>query len=518
MSVNTDSPTGGDIFVTTADLNARRAAPKLSPLAALVANGAIKRSIGLIYFIVVVLLWEPLMAVFRKPELLARGAWLSPLVESLLLAVVLCLPLIVIALAAGLRSQARTGTPFYRDTEFVRNAGEIILLFLILQASATLLSNLQSNLTQSGLVIDFNVISRHFGVELTEGPDPRAPLAFLSQVPVFGESLSQIPALQPETVLRALAVGFINTLRVSVLALIATTFLGILVGVGLLSRNWLLRNVANIYTEIFRNTPLLVQLFFLYNGVIKLLPPRPRDAVTIVPDAVYVSGRGFYYPALVSHDSASIFWIIFLIGVAIALALWRWRVHLHEQTGEAANALLYILASIIGFGALGLIVASLSGGFPFALDHPQVGNFNFTGGTSFSAEYLTLFLGLTLYTAAFIADIVRAGIQSVHKGQIEASRALGLNNGQTLNKIVLPQALRLAVPPLTNQYLNLVKNSSLGIAIGFLDLYNVGTIAYNQTGQAVAIFMLMALTYLIASLTIALVMNLFNSTLKLKTR
>ncbi|MCC6613805.1 MAG: ABC transporter permease subunit [Anaerolineae bacterium] len=518
MSVDANSPSGGDVFVTTADLNARRAAPKPSPLAALVANGAVKRLLGLVYLIVIILLWEPLMTVFQKPERLARGEWLSPLVESLLLSFVLCLPLIVIALSSALRSQARTGTPFYRDTDFVRNAGEIVLLFLILQLGATLLSNLQANLSQSGLVIDFNVISRHFGVELTEGPDPRSSLDFLNQVPIFGESLSQIPALQPETVLRALAVGFINTLRVSVLALIATTFLGIVVGVGLLSRNWLLRNVATVFTEVFRNTPLLVQLFFLYNGVIKLLPPRPREAVTIIPDAVYVSGRGFYYPAVVSNESSSFFWAIFIVGVIVAVVLWRWRVRLNEQTGEPANALLYILGALAGFGLVAFAVAYLTGGFPFALDMPVVGNFNFTGGTSFSAEYLTLFLGLTLYTAAFIADIVRAGIQSVHKGQIEASRALGLNNGQTLNKIVLPQALRLAVPPLTNQYLNLVKNSSLGIAIGFLDLYNVGTIAYNQTGQAVAIFMLMALTYLIASLIISLMMNLFNNTLKLKTR
>jgi len=518
MSVDAQSTSGGDVFVTTDDLNAYRPAPKPSPLAALVANGTVKRLIGLVYFIIVILLWEPLMAVFGKPELLARGEWVSTWVESLLFSLVLCLPLIIIALAGGLRTQARTGSPFYRDTEFVRDVGEIILLFLILQAGATLLSNLQSNLAQSGLVIDFNVIVRRFGVELTEGPDPRAPLDFLNQVPFFGESLSQVAAFQPDTVLRALAVGFINTLRVSVLALIATTLLGILVGVGLLSRNWLLRNVAMVYTEIFRNTPLLVQLFFLYNGVIKLLPPRPRDAVTIIPDAVYVSGRGFYYPAVMSNESSSLFWIIFLAGVVVAIVLWRWRVRLNEQTGQPANTLLYVLGALVGFGLVGLGIAYLSGGFPFALDLPMVGNFNFTGGTSFSAEYVTLFLGLTLYTAAFIADIVRAGIQSVHKGQIEASRALGLNSGQTLNKIVLPQALRLAVPPLTNQYLNLVKNSSLGIAIGFLDLYNVGTIAYNQTGQAVAIFMLMALTYLIASLTIALVMNLFNSTLKLKTR
>ncbi len=503
-------PSSGDLFVTSANLDERRPAPKPSPLTMITSSRSVKRITGLIYFVIVIALWQPaLTALALRP---------SVAVENLLLALVLCLPLIALTLIGGLRAQMRTQTPFYRDVEFVRNVGEIVLLFLIIQASATLLNNFQANIAQSGLVVDFNVISRQLGVELTEGPNPRAQLEFLANVPFFGESLAQMSALQPDTVLRALIVGFINTLRVSALALVATTLLGIFVGIGLLTPNWLVRNVSAAFTEVFRNTPLLVQLFFLYNGVIKLLPARPREAVTIVQDAVYVSGRGLYYPALLSNESSGLFWLVTAIGLAAALVVWRWRVRLNEQTGQPSRAFLYAAALLLAFGALGLLLASLSGGFPFALEYPQVGAFNFSGGASFSAEYLTLFLGLTLYTAAFIADIVRAGIQSVHKGQIEASRALGLNNGQTLSKVVLPQALRLAVPPLTNQYLNLVKNSSLGIAIGFLDLYNVGTIAYNQTGQAVAIFTLMAVTYLLASLTISLVMNLFNSTLKLKTR
>lgn len=505
------SPTPSDLlYVSTADLAAKRAPPRLNLLAALVRNPIIKRLVGLAYFIVVLIVWQPLLT--------ALGWQLSSTTEAALLALVMCLPLLIITLIDAIGDQRRSGVPFYRDIEFVRNMGELILLFLIINAGATLFNNLQANLAQSGLVIDFGVISRTFGVELTEGPDPAAPLDFLNGVPLIGDAVAATPALRPDTVLRALMVGFINTLRVSALALVATTLLGILVGVGLLSRNWLLRNVADAFTEIFRNTPLLVQLFFLYNGVIKLLPSRPREALELIPGSVYVSGRGIYYPALVSADNASIFNIFLIVGIIVALLLWRWRIRVHEETGMAANVLLYIVGAVVGFAAAGLLVATLAGGFPFSLDNPQVSNFNFTGGTNFSAEFLTLFLGLTLYTAAFIADIVRAGIQSVAKGQIEAAGALGLNGGQTFNKIVLPQALRLAVPPLTNQYLNLVKNSSVGIAIGFVDLYNVGTIAYNQTGQAISMFAIMALIYLTVSLLISFVMNLFNNTLKLRTR
>jgi general L-amino acid transport system permease protein len=505
------TPTTRDLFyVSTADLTAKRPPPKLNLLASLVRNPLIKRLVGLAYFVVVLIVWQPLLS--------ALGLQLSSATEAGLLAIVMCLPLVVITLADAIGDQRRTGVPFYRDIEFIRNTGEIILLFLIINAGATLFNNLQANLAQSGLVIDFGVIARQFGVELTEGPDVAAPLDFLNGVPVLGDAVAATPALRPNTVLRALMVGFVNTLRVSALALVATTFLGILVGVGLLSRNWLIRNVADAFTEIFRNTPLLVQLFFLYNGVIKLLPPRPREALELVPGAVYVSGRGIFYPGLVSADNANIVTVFVVIGIVVALLLWRWRVRVHEETGKAANVLLYILGAVLGFSAAGLIVATLTGGFPFSFDMPQRSNFNFTGGTNFSAEFLTLFLGLTLYTAAFIADIVRAGIQSVHKGQIEAARALGLNGGQTFNKVVLPQALRLAVPPLTNQYLNLVKNSSLGIAIGFVDLYNVGTIAYNQTGQAISMFAIMAVIYLAVSLLISFVMNLFNNTLRLRTR
>ncbi|MBI5667817.1 MAG: ABC transporter permease subunit [Chloroflexi bacterium] len=438
-------------------------------------------------------------------------------VQSLIFGAAVALPFVAVVLISGLRAQGRTGIPFFRNVVFLRDFVQAVFLFVIFVVAFTLAANLFDNLAASGLSINFGVIERKFGTEVTEGPDPRQPLEFLAAIPVVGQSLAQATVLQPDTVFRALLVGFINTLRVVALSLVATTVLGVLVGIGLLSVNWLVRTVSAAYVEIFRNTPLLVQLFFIYGGVIKALPSRPREAMEL-PGSIFVTGRGLYYPAVIATDAADIFFLSLLLGVILGVGLWRWRLRLNERTGKPAYAVRYFLLAVLGLGGVGLALSLLGNGMPFVLDMPQVGNFNFIGGASFSAEYLALFLGLTLYTSAFVADIVRAGIQSVAKGQIEAAHALGLSNVQTLSKIILPQALRLAVPPLTNQYLNLTKNSSLGIAIGFTDIYNVATITYNQTGQSVALFAILMVVYLSLSLLISLVMNLFNSRLQFKTR
>jgi len=312
--------------------------------------------------------------------------------------------------------------------------------------------------------------------------------------------------------------GFQNTLRVVWLSLVASTLLGVLLGVGLLTPNWLLRNISGIYVEIFRNTPLLVQLFFIYSGFIRVLPSRPDEALVLIPNVMYLSGRGIYYPRLIETPSSDWFYGALWLGVGLAGLVGWWRVRVNEQTGRPANLLQYALGSIVLLGGVGYALAWVSAGNPIAFEFPTASRFNFSGGQSLSGEYLGLFLGLSLYTSAFIADIVRAGIQSVPYGQIEASRALGLTNNQTLMQIILPQALRLAVPPLTNQYLNLAKNSSLGIAIGFTDLYTVANIANNQSGQTVVMFVVLMVTYLGLSLFISFFMNIFNRTLKLRAR
>ncbi|HEX2907153.1 MAG TPA: ABC transporter permease subunit [Phototrophicaceae bacterium] len=508
MSDGIKSSSEVQYFVTTADLAASRLPNKpTSAFRVLLGNGTFWRVVALVYMLLVVLAWPTVFT----------GSDLPIAIQGVLFSLIICLPLAAVVLVNALQLQRRTRIPFYRNVIFIRDFIQIVFLVVILLVAFTLANNLQTNLAQSGLNINFGVIGRNFGTELTEGPSPSEPLDFLNNLPVIGSTLATAPLLQPDTVFRALGTGLTNTLRVVSLSLIATTILGILVGVGLLSANWLARNVSTVYVEVFRNTPMLVQLFFIYGGVIKALPSRPPEAVQL-PGSVYISGRGLYYPALIPTSTADYVTVLSLLGLALGIGLWRWRVRLNEQTGKPAHGFQYFAGAVLGCGLAGLVLAFLSGGAPFMVEVPQMGNFNFTGGSSLSAEYVALFLGLTLYTSAFVADIVRAGIQAVPKGQLEAAHALGLSNGQTLTQIILPQALRLAVPPLTNQYLNLTKNSSLGIAIGFVDVYNVATITYNQTGQSVALFAILMVVYLALSLIISLVMNLFNSRLQLKVR
>jgi general L-amino acid transport system permease protein len=235
-------------------------------------------------------------------------------------------------------------------------------------------------------------------------------------------------------------------------------------------------------------------------------------------------GRNIRYPAEVGFGD-KIGWFIALVVIGLLLAFRQWYKQIYAKggfngnsNGDGANVIYGAVATVIGFTLIGSNLAFVMNNLPIDIQNPVLGKFNFEGGSVFTAEFVGLGLSLILYTAAFIADIVRAGIQSVPNGQIEAARAAGLSNGQTLRMIVLPQAMRLIIPPLTNQYLNLSKNSSLAIAIGFYDLYNVGTIAGNQSGQVVVFFTFILVTYLLLSLVISLVMNFFNRSLQLKTR
>jgi general L-amino acid transport system permease protein len=313
--------------------------------------------------------------------------------------------------------------------------------------------------------------------------------------------------------IQALWAGLQNTLRVIGIGLVGATMLGIAVGIGRLSTNFLIRSIAVSYIELFRNTPLLVQLYFIYRGMRIILPETLRDSHKL-PGPIYVNRRAINFPLIEGTDTVWIFYIALAIGLAVGIALWVWRLRVQDRTGKPARTIWWFLPSVIGFGAVGWLLA----GKPFTIDYPELGNFNFSGGDRLSAEYTALTLGLILYTAAFIADIVRAGIQSVPYGQIEAARAQGFTSAQTLRLIVLPQALRLIIPPLGNQYLNLAKNSSLGIAIGFFDVYNVANVISNQTGQSVAVFVVMMGIYLSISLIISLVMNTVNHFMRVRSR
>jgi general L-amino acid transport system permease protein len=265
--------------------------------------------------------------------------------------------------------------------------------------------------------------------------------------------------------------------------------------------------------ELFRNTPLLVQLYFIYRGLRLTMPIQLADSYQL-PGPIYINRRGVNFPLIEGTDTAARFYIALAIGLAFGIALWIWRLRVMDRTGQPAHTLRWSLPPVFGFAIVGWLLA----GHPFTVEDPVLQGLNFRGGDKLTIEYVTLTMGLILYTAAFIADIVRAGIQAVPFGQIEAARAQGFKGGQTLRLIVLPQALRLIIPPLGNQYLNLAKNSSLGIAVAFFDVYNVANEISNVTGQSVAVFAIMMGIYLTMSLVISLIMNAVNYSMRLRER
>lgn len=495
--MNNDGQSPRPDFVTTADLSLSRAAPEANSMFELLAESRLSRVLGLVgYLIFIAVAW---VAMSDQP--------LSNEVAGAIFGVIASLPFFGVVLVRAFGAERRTGVPFWRDVIFLRDFTQTMFLFFIAFAGFVLMSNFFENLAESDLRINFNVLSRPNGVEISEGPDPDQELTLFAN----------IPALDAGSNTRALITGLINTLRVVSISLVFATILGILLGIGLLSNNWLVRKASSGFVEIFRNTPLLLQLFFIYRGILGFLPSRPEDALEL-PGGFFLSGRGLNYPALIPTDTAIFFLGAVLIGVTVGAVLWWQRLRAMEKTGKPANVLLYFSVCVVVGIVVGIIAAYLAGGAPIRTEIPELGRFRFTGGASLSAEFLALALGLILYTSAFISDIVRAGIQSVPKGQIEAAYAHGLTRGQTLQLVVLPQALRLIIPPLTNQYLNLTKNSSLAIAIGFWDVYNVANIIQNQTGQAVALFAVLMVTYLSLSLIISLVMNTVNTSRQYKSR
>jgi general L-amino acid transport system permease protein len=312
---------------------------------------------------------------------------------------------------------------------------------------------------------------------------------------------------------RAFWVGLLNTLLVAALGIVLATILGFLIGIARLSKNWLLARMAEFYVETIRNIPLLLQLLFWYNAVLKSLP-QTRDSFAI-PGGGFLNNRGLFLPQPVFGPAAR-FALIALVGGVIAALVYRvWARRRHMRTGQPAP---------VGWVALSLIVVLPSAvlalsGFPVTFNYPESGRFNIRGGIEVLPEFMALLFGLTIYTAAFIAEVVRAGIRAVPKGQTEAAYSLGLRPGATLRLVVIPQAMRVIIPPLTSQYLNLTKNSTLAVAIGYPDLVQIfaGTVL-NQTGQAVEVIVITMAVYLFISLVTSGLMNLYNRRMALVER
>lgn len=336
--------------------------------------------------------------------------------------------------------------------------------------------------------------------------------AFLKGRAGFDISQSLVGYSSDSTFSRALLVGFLNTLLVAVAGIVTASIVGFLVGIGRLSRNWLIRKVATVYVETFRNIPPLLVIFFWYIGVLSVLP-LPRDSI-ILPFDSYLNSRGFFLPKLVWGTGSWLVLVGLLLGIAMSWFVARRARQRQMATGQQFPVFWTSLALIAGLPLLAFFAA----GMPLTIEYPQKGTFNLTGGFQVKPEFLALYMALSFYTASFIAEIVRAGIMGVSKGQTEAAAALGLRAGTIMRLVVIPQALRIIIPPLTSQYLNLTKNSSLAVAIGYPDLVAIGGTILNQTGQSIEVVVIWMVIYLGLSLVTSFFMNWFNSRMALVER
>ena len=329
--------------------------------------------------------------------------------------------------------------------------------------------------------------------------------AFLDNPSGFGILMSLIEYDESHTYGRTFLVGLLNTVLISFLGIILATLLGFVIGIARLSSNWVISRMATIYIETLRNIPLLLQIFFWYFAVLGALP-APRDSIT-TGEAFFLNNRGLYVPAPVFENGSGLVLAALIAAVVAVIFMAKWAHKRQEATGEQFPTFLASLGILIALPTVAFFIA----GSPIGLDYAVLQGFNFQGGTQIVPELMALLWALSFYTAAFIAEIVRAGILAVDHGQTEAAHALGLRNAPTVRLVVIPQALRVIIPPLTSQYLNLAKNSSLATAIGYPDLVAVfmGT-TLNQTGQAVEIVAMTMAVYLTISLSISGFMNWYN--------
>ena len=311
---------------------------------------------------------------------------------------------------------------------------------------------------------------------------------------------------------RAFVVGLLNTLVVAAAGIVTATIIGFLVGIARLSNNWLIRKLATVYVEVFRNIPPLLVILFWYQGVLAVLP-SVRDSLSL-PLGSFLNNRGFYFPKLVWEPGSGLILAGFVAAIALSWFVARRARARQMATGQRFPVFWTSAALIVGLPLLAYLLA----GMPVSVEYPQKGTFNLTGGTNVKPEFLSLYLALSFYTAAFIAEIVRAGIMGVPRGQTEAYSALGVRASDGMRLVIIPQAMRIIIPPLTSQYLNLMKNSSLAVAIGYPDLYAVGGTILNQTGQAIEVVVIFMVVYLSISLVTSLFMNWFNTKMALKER
>ncbi len=375
-----------------------------------------------------------------------------------------------------------------RDERFWKIAFQVITLLIVVLIFGYFLVNLNANLTRQGINFGFGFLSNPAGFSIGE-----SALEYRPQDP-YG---------------KALLVGLVNTITLVIVGIVLATSAGVAAGVASFSQNWLVHKISRAYVGITRNIPLLLQLFFWYFAIYGVLP-LPEEQLNIA-NLVFGSKRGLYIPWPAS--SAALAWLGVLVALAIAaFFVWRWRVQAIVEEGSNGQQQLIILGVMALVGVLILV-------FAMGWEAPQAQEGGgAVGGLRLSREYAAALTSLVFYTGAFIAEIVRAGIQSVSKGQWEAARSLGLSSGLSMRLVVFPQALRVIIPPLNSEFMNLAKNSSLAFAVAYPELYSIATTTFNQTGRPVEVFLVLMATYLIINLFISLGMNQLNQAVQFKER
>jgi general L-amino acid transport system permease protein len=385
-------------------------------------------------------------------------------------------------MTSAAQASPHAAVPPWRDVRVLRIVAQVVVIVVVGLVVAFMARNFLEATSARGLGFGFGFLGRSAGFDISESP---------------------IPYASTDTYGKAFLVGLLNTLFVSLIGIILATALGVVVGVARISPNWLARRIASGYVEVIRNTPLLVQLFIIYFAVFLQLPPVAQSVA--FPGSIFLSQRGVFVPGPQLTGSFPIWLGIVAVALVALVAVRRFAVR-REEAGRR----IHHLRAAAWIGALAVVVLGWIAVAPVIFDLPVRERFNFVGGLALSPEFTALLTGLVLYTAAFIGEVVRGGIQAIRRGQLEAARALGLSEGDTLRLIIFPQALRIIVPPLTSQYLNLAKNSSLAIAIGYPDLFKIGQTMANQTGQPVSVIVLVMGTYLAISLATSLLMNIYN--------
>ncbi|MGD8775304.1 MAG: amino acid ABC transporter permease [Syntrophobacterales bacterium] len=373
--------------------------------------------------------------------------------------------------------------PFWHDPTKRAIIYQVVVLGMVGMLGYYLFTNTLANLERQNIATGFGFFSKEASFEIGESP---------------------IPYSAADNYARALLVGVLNTLKVSFIGIILTTILGTFIGIARLSANWLVAKLAVIYIEVMQDIPVLLHLFFWYVVFYEVFPP-PRQALNPFTGA-YLCNRGLILAVPEAHPAHGYMALAFVAGCVAVWLLRRWAIRRQEKTGQPFPVFLVSGAILVSLS----VAAWLLGGAPLKMSIPELRGFNFQGGITLSPEFAALLLGLVLYTSAFVAEIVRAGIQAISRGQVEAAMSMGLKRGQVLRLVILPQALRVIIPPLTSQMLNVTKNSSLAVAIGFPDFVSVANTTINQTGQAIEGIALIMVVYLFFSLTTSAFMNWYN--------